>query len=197
MVATKENEKVMRDTNGGAKDQNAGAKDQNGGAKEQNGSREMSRPTANAPVPYRRGLSSNWNQDPFRRMREEFDRMFEQFFGNWPAASDSGRQSHWGCDVQEDDSSVVVRADAPGFEPSEFDLQVHGDRLVIRASHKGESEDSQRGFHEWRQQEFSRSIMLPQGVDAQKVEANYKNGVLMVTLPKSEEFKAKRISVKG
>lgn len=183
MVATKENERTTRDTNGGMK--------------EQNGNRELSRPTANAPAAYRRGMTSNWGHEPFRRMREEFDRMFDQFFGNWPAFSESGRQSHWGCDVQEDDGSIMVRAEAPGFEPSDFELQVRGDQLVMRASHKTESQEKQRGYQEWQQQEFFRSIMLPTGADPEKVEANYRNGVLTVTLAKTEECKAKRIAVKG
>jgi len=181
MVATREMEKTTKETNGGAR--------------EHNGNRELSKPTSTAPAAYRQGMTTNWSHEPFRRMREEFDRMFEQFFGNWSALSEGGRQSRWGLDMQEDDGSIIVRADAPGFEPSEFELKVRGDQLIMCASHKAESQD--KGFHEWQQQEFHRTIMLPAGVNPEKVDANYRNGVLTVTLAKTEETKAKRISVKG
>jgi len=187
MVATRE---TMRET-----DRNM--KETNGGTRENHGNRELSKPASTAPAPYRRGMMSHWGYEPFRRMRDEFDRMFEQFFSGWPAVSEGARQSHWGLDVQEDDGSIMVRADAPGFEPSEFDLHVRGDQLIMRASHKTESQDKQRGMHEWQQQEFFRTVMLPSGVDPEKVDASYRNGVLMVTLAKTEEAKAKRISVKG
>jgi HSP20 family protein len=172
-------------------------KESNGGVREHNSNREMTKSTTNAPAPYRRGMTSNWSHEPFRRMREEFDRMFEQFFGNWSALSEGGRQSHWGCDVQEDDSSIVVRADAPGFEPSDFDLQVRGDQLVMHASNKAETQEKQRGFHEWHQQEFFRTVMLPTCANPEKVEASYRNGVLTVTMAKTEDCKAKHIAVKG
>jgi HSP20 family protein len=131
-------------------------------------------------------------------MREEFDRMFDQFFRGWPAPWEgAGRDWHWGLDVREDDGTVVVRAEAPGFEPGDFDLQVRGDQLTLRASHKAEGEEQERGYREWRQQELYRSVTLPAGVDADKVEANYRNGVLTVTLPKTEEGRGRRITVQG
>jgi len=187
MVATRE---TTRDTEKNNKEMDSGTK-------EHNDNREMSKPPSTATAPYRHGMMSNWSYEPFRRMRDEFDRMFEQFFRGWPAQVEGGRQSHWGLDVQEDDGSVMVRADAPGFEPSEFDVHVRGDRLMICACHKAESQDKQRGTHEWQEQEFHRTIPLPAGVDAEKVDANYKNGVLTVTLAKTEAAKSKRISVKG
>jgi HSP20 family protein len=187
MVATRE---AMRETEKNNRETDSGAK-------EHIGNREMTKPSSTAPVPVRHGMMSNWNYEPFRRMRDEFDRMFEQFFRGWPTLSEGGRQAHWGLDVQEDDGSVMVRADAPGFEPSEFDLHVRGDQLMICACHKAESQDKQRGMHEWQHQEFHRTISLPAGVDPDKVDANYKNGVLTVTLGKTEAAKSKRISVKG
>ena len=78
MVATREMEKTTKETNGGAR--------------EHMGHREISKSPSTIPATYRRGMTTNWSHEPFRRMREEFDRMFEQFFGNWPAISEgSGR----------------------------------------------------------------------------------------------------------
>lgn len=188
MVATREAERTTRETNGDKKEH----------AREQ-GHRELSKTQSTAPAAYRGGsMISNWSHEPFRRMREEFDRMFEQFFGNWPALTEGGgRQMHWGLDLQEDDGSIIVRAEAPGFEPGDFDVQVRGDQLIMRASHKAESQDKQKGYREWQQQEFYRTISLPFGTDSEKVEANYRNGVLTVTVAKSEESKGRHIAVKG
>jgi len=131
-------------------------------------------------------------------MREEFDRMYEQFFGHRPALMDfGGRPMHWGWDMQEDDSSITVRAEAPGFEPGDFDVQVSGDQLILSATHRAESQQKEKGFHEWQHQEFYRAITLPCGTDHEKVEANYRNGVLTVNVPKTEECKARHITVNG
>jgi len=186
MVTMRENDRITKEQH------------QNGGSKEHNGNKELSKTTASVPGPYRRGTAvSQWGHEPFRRMREEFDRMFEQFFGNWPILSEGGRQMHWSFDMQEDEGSIVVRAEAPGFEPGDFDLEIRGDQLMLHATHKAESPEKQRGYHEWQQQEFYRSISLPPGTDHEKVEANYRNGVLTVTLARTEESKGRHIAVKG
>lgn len=186
MVATmRENDRITKEQN------------QNGGSKES--SKELSKPAAMMPTPFRRGAAvSQWGHEPFRRMREEFDRMFEQFFGSWPNVSEGwGRPMQWGLDFQEDEATMVVRAEAPGFESGDFDVQIRGDQLILHATHKTESQEKQRGGHEWQQQEFYRSISLPSEIDHEKVEARYRNGVLSVTLAKSEESKGRHIAVKG
>jgi HSP20 family protein len=132
---------------------------------------------------------------PLARMRSEFDRLFDDFFRGWglPAMSEE-RQSSWGLDVEDQPDKIVVRADAPGFEPDEFDLQVHDDHLVLCACTSEEKKEE--GARQWHQQELYRSIPLPSGVDAERVEAQYKNGVLTVTLPKTEHAKSRKIEVK-
>jgi len=98
--------------------------------------------------------------------------------------------------VQENDESVVVRAECPGFEPDDFDVQVRGDQLVLCATHKSE-EESEQGFREWTRQELCRVVSLPSGVKTEEVDAKYQHGVLTLKLPKSEESLGRRISVKG
>ena len=158
-----------------------------------------SRTSGSAPVPYRRGgVAPYGSWEPFRQMREQFDRLFDRFFHGAVAPWEGGgRDWPWGVDMQENDSSIVVRAEAPGFEPSDFDLQVKGDQLILSASHKSESEEQDRGYREWRQQEFYQSVPLPAAVAPDKVDAKYRNGVLTVTLPKTEESKSRRINVQG
>jgi HSP20 family protein len=135
--------------------------------------------------------------EPFYRLREEFDRLLDQFLPGWPGPWEGGRRDGWGLDMQEDDNTVTVRAEAPGFEPDDFDIQVRGDQLVLRAAHKAEAEEKERGYRAWRRQEFYRSVPLPAGIDADKVDAAYRNGILTLTLPKTEQTRGRRIQVKG
>jgi HSP20 family protein len=132
--------------------------------------------------------------DPLFRFREEFNRLFDQF---WPgsALTEFGRQHGWGLDWQEDDSAIHVRAEAPGFEAGDFDVQVRGAQLVMCACHESKSEAD--GGRKWEQHEFHRTFMLPSGVDAEHVEAEYRNGILSVKVPKTAESKGRKISVKG
>ena len=81
--------------------------------------------------------------------------------------------------------------DAPGFEPGEFEVQASGDTLRITAERKGRDGD---GSYERR---FQRSFTLPAPVDAEKVQATYKNGVLELTLPKTERAQWKKVAVTG
>jgi HSP20 family protein len=190
-------EKASREK--GAASEPAGSNDKTsmkqGNGRESQGSRELS-----APYQQHRGLSSRQGWEPFRRMRDEFDRVFDQFFHNaWNAPIPWSAGDDWrlGFDVEEDDRTVTVRAEAPGFEPDDFDLQVQGDQLMLRAIHKSESQEKEQGFREWRRQEFFRSVPLPAGVDAEHVEAQYRQGVLTVNLPKTEQSKGHRIAVRG
>jgi HSP20 family protein len=147
--------------------------------------------------PRSRSLKRHGGFGPLSRLRDEFDRVFDRFFGDRPALWDEGnRDWRWGIDMDETDQSVVVSAEAPGFEAKDFDIQVRGNALVLHASKKAETEDEPRGYRQWRQQEFCECVDLPAGIDADKVEARYRNGVLTVTLPKTEESKGRKIEVK-
>jgi HSP20 family protein len=72
---------------------------------------------------------------------------------------------------------------------------VRGDQLVLHAAHKAEAEEKERGYHEWRRQEFYHTVPLPAGIDPDKVEATYRNGILRVTLPRTEQGKGRRVEV--
>ena len=76
------------------------------------------------------------------RMRDEFDRLLHRFTRNWPTMWEMGGSTwRWGVDMEEKDDALVVKAEAPGFEANDFDVQVEGHRLVLRASRKTESTD--------------------------------------------------------
>jgi HSP20 family protein len=132
---------------------------------------------------------------PLGQLRAEFDRLFDDFFHGWSGLTPAQNDWRWGLDMQERDDAFVVRAEAPGFEPGDFDLQVHDHQLTLRASRKAEKEEDTG--HEWEERELYRSVSLPTEIDAEKVDAQYHNGVLTVTLPKTEQSQGRRIEVKS
>ena len=144
--------------------------------------------------PEGRDVISYGRWDPFARMRDEFDRLFDQYFKAVPTAWDTGgRERSWGLDVRETEDSVVIEAEAPGFEPEDFDIEIRDDRLILSATRKAELED--KGYRTWRQQELYRQVLLPSTVEPDKVEAKYRNGLLTVLLPRSERAKTRRVKV--
>ncbi|MCM2370190.1 Hsp20/alpha crystallin family protein [Aporhodopirellula aestuarii] len=124
------------------------------------------------------------------QLRANFDRMLGGMLrGHWEEAWNAG----WGCDVKDDDAEIVVRAEAPGFEPDEIDVQISGNRLVLQAEHQSHAEDGDKKTT--RHGKLYRAVALPNGIDEEHVSANYRNGVLEVHLPKSDAVKPKRIAV--
>lgn len=147
--------------------------------------------------PYRAGgMIDRGDGWPLGRLRGEFERVFEDFFRGWGSPAWSQQlESRWDFDVEDQPDKIVVRAEAPGFEPDDFDLQVRDNQLVLRAT-ESEAKEQDGGRH-WHQQELYRSVPLPYGVDAEHVEAQYRNGILTVTLPKTDEGKSRRIEVRA
>jgi HSP20 family protein len=148
------------------------------------------------PAPGRGALAPH-REFPFllSRMRDEFDRVWDRLsrgLNRW-----EGDGWRWGLEVEDEDGAVIVRAEAPGFEAGDFDIQVSDNRLVLRASRKTENRDKEGKVREYREQECNESVSLPAGIDKDKVEAKCHNGILTVTMPKTTEGKAKRIAVKS
>jgi HSP20 family protein len=141
---------------------------------------------------------SSWSEFPFflSRMRDEFDQLLEKFSRDWPSLWE-GRNWRWGLEIEDEDDAIVVKAEAPGFEPGDFDLQVSDNRLVLRATRKVETKGEKGKPSEYQEQECYQSVTLPTGIDKEKVAAKYHNGILSITLPKTAEGKAKRIAVEG
>jgi HSP20 family protein len=130
------------------------------------------------------------------RLRDEFDHMLDRFAKTWPGLwGDAEHGWRWGLEVEDQDDAVVVRAEAPGFEPGDFDVQVHDGRLTLRAARKTETKKGEG--REWSQRQCYQSVTVPAGIDKDKVEARYNNGVLTITLPKTPDGKGRRVPVKG
>jgi len=140
-------------------------------------------------------LSAERPRDAFAQMRREMDSLYERFFNGWPGLAEgqwSGQS--WGFDVDDKENEIVVRAEAPGFKADDFNVDVVGDSLVLKAEHK--EEEKQGDGYQFSRGQLYRRISLPRGVDADKIEASYRNGVLEVHVPKGEEAKGTRITIK-
>jgi HSP20 family protein len=108
-----------------------------------------------------------------------------------PSEQGFGPMRLWDLGVTENDKEVVVRAEIPGFEEKELDIQLHNDVLTIKA----EKEQKGEGREEYRS--YSRTITLPPGVEAEKAQASYRNGVLEMRFPRAESSRPRRIAIQG
>jgi HSP20 family protein len=137
---------------------------------------------------------------PLAELRDEFDALFDRFLSRWAEPFGDLIPSRFGgLDVEDGDQEMVVRAEVPGFEPGEVDVQVSGNVLTVKAEKKEakKGKDGDGRYEERRYRTFHQSMTLPPGTDPDKIEARYKNGLLEVHVPKSEEAKGKRIPVKA
>jgi HSP20 family protein len=101
-------------------------------------------------------------------------------------------------DVYETDEDVVVKSDLPGVKPEDVDISYSENTLTIKGQFQEEKETERENVHirERRYGSFQRSVALPTAVKAEEARAEFEDGVLRVTLPKTEEQKPKRIEVK-
>lgn len=131
------------------------------------------------------------------QIRDEFDRMFDRFTRNWPGMGlmRGDQPWNWDLEVRDEDKAIAVRADLPGFAPDDIDLQVVGDRLTIRATHKSETDEKDRGWTRQRR-EYYQTVPLSAAVDAEKIDAHFRNGVLTVRLPKTEQAQGRKIAIR-
>lgn len=132
--------------------------------------------------------------DPFTLMRREFDSLFDRMFAAWPGLENGPER--WGLDIEEKEGEALVRVEAPGFEASDFEVNVTGDTLLVRAERREEKKEGEEAAPAFRRERFERWVSLPPGTDAEKVEARYRNGVLEVRLPRTPEALGRRIEVK-
>jgi HSP20 family protein len=155
-----------------------------------NGSSSARTESSGALMPYG-GTSGVMTQ-----IRDEFDRMFDRFSRQWPGMGLSGRESpwQWDLDIRDEEQSVAVRADLPGFAAGDIDLQVTDDRLTIHAAHKSDIDEKDKGWSR-QKREYYQTVRLPAGIDAGKVDARFRNGVLLIRLPKTEKASGRRIAI--
>lgn len=139
--------------------------------------------------------------DPFEEalsLRDAMNRLLEESV-IWPPSLVSGPGTGLALDLEESPENYTVRATLPGFRPEDVDVSVVGDTLTIQAQRQNEEERAGRNYliRERRAGAVSRSIRLPRPVDVDKARARYEHGELVLTLPKAEESRPRRIAIGG
>ncbi len=137
--------------------------------------------------------------DPAREvdtLQSEVNRLFDTFFGGRPGDAAVRR---WvpAMDLTETDDHLVLRADLPGLDRDDVNIEVKDGVLTVSGERKAEHEDREEGYHrvERAYGSFSRSLSLPQDVDADQIAATFDKGVLEVRIPKPEERKPHRVEI--
>ena len=153
--------------------------------------------TAMAPLGTREVLAF----DPFRNFEDRMKRFFGESFDPFKkVAEESWSLATWAptCDIYETDNEIVVKAELPEVKKEDVNVSIENNILTLRGERKLSEETKKGNYHRLERSygEFSRSFSLPSFVDAGKVNAEFKDGMLRVTLPKREEAKPKQIEVK-
>jgi HSP20 family protein len=130
-------------------------------------------------------------------LQNEVNRVFDAFFGNGPGT----RVRRWvpAMDLVETDDHLVLRADLPGLTKDDVELEVKDGVLTVSGERKAEHEEKSEGFYRVERAfgRFSRSLTVPDGIDAEAITADFNDGVLEVRIPKPAERKPQRIAIGG
>ena len=130
---------------------------------------------------------------------DQIDRLFDTFLPANKFQAEYPVTTAWAprVDVAETDNEVVVTTELPGVERKDVKLSVEDNVLTIGGEKKQEKETKEKNYHcvERRYGTFSRSFTLPTRIQADKVKATFKDGILIIKLPKAEEAKTKEIPI--
>lgn len=139
--------------------------------------------------------------EPLRELasiQNEMNRLFGTVF-DAPTPSNGNTLRRWmpAMDLVETDEHFVLRADLPGLAEEDVTLEVEDNVLTVSGERKSEHETTKEGYHRVERAfgSFSRSLTLPEGVDAEAVTANFDRGVLEIRIPKPEQRKPRKISI--
>ena len=139
--------------------------------------------------------------NPFREM-ETMQRQMNRLFDEVMSYGTTGESSESisfvpAAEIQDSPDAIKLRMELPGIEPNDLDVQVSAEAVSVRGERKSEIKSDDRGIHrsEFRYASFQRVIPLPSRVQNQQVQAEFKNGVLCLTLPKAEEEKNRVVKV--
>ncbi|MGQ7793865.1 Hsp20/alpha crystallin family protein [Faunimonas sp. B44] len=166
-----------------------------------------------APAPGQTSAPQPAPAEPFTLLRRQMDRLFDDFqtslpvFGRSLWESDLARPvlewvgGNWGAvDLSEGDSAYCIAVELPGCDEKDLDIGFANGMITIKAEKRQETKEEKEDFHlsERRYGSFRRSFRVPEGVDADSIEATFKNGVLTLSIPKTEQARqaTKKIAVK-
>lgn len=171
---------------------------------------------ANTPVEVKKTTpTAATTPDAWRSLRTEMDRLFDRFAGGWGMPSlrrmfdaepafrfeSSVTMPSPAVDITEDDSAYKVSAELPGMSEKEIEVVLSGDALTLKGEKRAEKEQKEENFYlsERSYGSFQRSFYVPDGVDRNKIAADFSKGVLTITMPKTAKAVAeqKKIEVKA
>lgn len=139
--------------------------------------------------------------EPFRDLvttQERFNRLFNESFSRL-FGDEEGLGRAWtpAVDVFENDNNYVLKAELPGVDPKDVEVRVEDNTLYLKGERKFEKETKEENYHRVERSygSFARSFALPGSIDSDKVQAEYKDGLLTLTIPKREEAKPKTIKI--
>jgi len=140
--------------------------------------------------------------DMLNRFEREMSALMNQFFGNAAARRTEPNLPHvWApaVDVREDDNEITINMELPGVKPEEVEIELTGDTLCAKGERKFHDEERRKDYVriERAYGTFQRSFTLGTPIDAEKVTAHYRDGVLSITLPKAEQVRPKKVQVKA
>jgi HSP20 family protein len=138
--------------------------------------------------------------DPLLQFRREMDRLFDEVFRyGVPTMTGAGGAMAPRMDIKESEGELKVCVELPGVDQKDVEVTLDGDLLTIRGEKKAEAEDRNENYQimERSYGSFARSIRLPYAANPDQVQASFENGVLIVTLPKSQAQQRRRIDVKS
>jgi HSP20 family protein len=124
-------------------------------------------------------------------------RLFEDAVTRLMSEPRTGRPWSPAVDILESEDALILKADLPDVKTEDIDVRVENQTLTLRGHRKFEKDDNAKGYHRIERSygEFVRSFALPSIVDTEKVNADYKNGVLTITIPKREAAKPRQVKV--
>jgi HSP20 family protein len=133
-------------------------------------------------------------------LQQEMNRLFSTFFDTPATGGNGGTVRRWvpAMDLVETDDAFVLKADLPGLDENDVKLEVEDNVLTIAGERQAEHEEKREGYYRVERAfgAFRRSLTLPEGVDPEAVTARFEKGVLAVRIPKPEDRKPRRVSIK-
>lgn len=144
------------------------------------------------PIQRRRGKGG------LARLHGDMDDLLSSFFGDWPEPVFEHR--HWpALDIADNENELVIKAEVPGCKKDDIDISIQDRTLTISGEKKQEEEKKEKGYYhvERTYGSFRRDLNLPSDIDTTRIDAACKDGVLSITLPKTEKAKAVKVNIKG